>query len=397
VIELNAAESVVSKSASRKAFEDACQCPKCQGQLEWGNDTVTCRGCRSAYEISAGVPYFLAERRYWCNVPAETVRRLNEAIEEVGWRQALETTIPPYLRPYIDGFGRDDARFFLPIGPSTRVMDLGSMWGALSFGLAREAGMVFAVDQTLETLQTVAGRAGATGVTNVAACGANATALPFRDGFFDVVILNGVLEWVGVDRPYVVEEQWGRRGAATQRTARDPQAAQVRALKEVHRVLKPGGVAFVAIENRIAYRYLYFPDDHSGLRYTSLMPRWLANWYSHLRLGQGYEAYTYSRAGLARLLGKAGFRKVDFYTALPEYGRPDVILPLESNLLEHFEDRSLRALERQVFERALKAGVGTGIARTAAGFAQRLLRLLGLARHPALVPCFLAFARKEGS
>lgn len=53
----------------------------------------------------------------------------------------------------------------------------------------------------------------------------NATQIPFEDGCFDIVVFKSVLGGIG---------------------ANDNQAAQIKALKEMHRVLKPGGELFFA-------------------------------------------------------------------------------------------------------------------------------------------------------
>ena len=58
----------------------------------------------------------------------------------------------------------------------------------------------------------------------------------------------------------------------------NPRRTQQRFLQELGRILKPDGQLFVAIENR--WNYEYFggrPDHHSGLKYGSLLPRFLAN------------------------------------------------------------------------------------------------------------------------
>ena len=61
----------------------------------------------------------------------------------------------------------------------------------------------------------------------------NASQLPFPDDFFDLVVCNGVLEWIGVINDTV-----------------EPREAQIAFLQEVKRVLSRRGCLYVGIENR---------------------------------------------------------------------------------------------------------------------------------------------------
>src|SRR5205823_4310509 len=74
----------------------------------------------------------------------------------------------------------------------------------------------------------------------------------------------------------------------------NPRKVQLRFLEEICRILKPRGQLFVAIENRFDYEYFMgHPDHHSGLRYSSLLPRFLANLYSIFAARRPYRTYTY--------------------------------------------------------------------------------------------------------
>ena len=104
---------------------------------------------------------------------------------------------------------------------------------------------------------------------------------------------------------------------------------QERVLKDVHRVLKPGGSVYIGIENRLAYFYfLGKKDPHSGLRFVNLMPRFLADFYSMLVKGHKYHTYIHSMGGYRRLLNRAGFKKTEFFTPVPGYLNFKYIIPL---------------------------------------------------------------------
>lgn len=375
------------------------QCPDCGEQITWADSQVVCTRCYSTFPILDGIPYFLKEQRYWCNLPSEKVNEINECIREHGWESALETIIPPYLRSYVVGTGRDDARFFLPIDRNAIVLDLGSMWGALSFGLAQHCQHVFAFDQTLETLRMLDLRRAATHTSNISVSGGDALRLPFKSGIFDVVIINGVLEWVGLQEEYVVEQHWGHRkkSGQTKNVRVSPRDLQLLALKQALRVLKPGGVAYIAIENRYSYLYLLLPDDHSGLRYTSLMPRKLANLYMRLRVNQDYRTYTYGVGELQKLVRDAGFARMEMYTAFPGYTQPDFVFPLDERLLRYYSERFSRAFRQKLFRTLCSHGMPAKIAASASRLAVGLYRLSKLGVKAEFVPCFLLLATKGKS
>ena len=80
-------------------------------------------------------------------------------------------------------------------------------------------------------------------------------ALPLAENSFDLVIVNGVLEWVG---------EWD--------LTVDPRTVQVNFLKKILRLLKDDGILLIGIENRIGWGLFLGGEDHSGMAYTSLVP-----------------------------------------------------------------------------------------------------------------------------
>lgn len=320
-------------------LKDIVICPECGVECRWSESAVTCSQCGATYRVQDGIPYFLRQAQYWCNIPRREMQQVIDYVGIHGFQAGLRDCIPQYLHPAIIHTGRADARFFLPINKESVILDMGCMWGALTFALSEHCKHIVGLDQTLETLQLSYYRAQEAGIQNVTFLGGDARRMPIKDNIFDVVLLNGVLEWLGLESEYVVEQQWGKRSRNGVKTVRvkNPRTLQLRGLQEALRVLKPGGVLWLAIENRVRAAYfLGAPDDHSGLPYNSLFPRKLANLYSLLAIGQPYRTYTYTIWGLRKLLKEAGFSKETFFTAFPTYERPATILPLESKLLEFY-------------------------------------------------------------
>lgn len=159
-----------------------------------------------------------------------------------------------------------------PGGGRLRMLEIGCGSGGIShwFGAAGPMGWeVVAVD--VEDVRLVFD-----GFTFQIVAG---TLLPFHDGSFDVVLTNHVIEHVGDEE------------------------AQRRHLREVRRVLKAEGQAFLAVPNR-----WMFIEPHFGLPMLSWLPRHLANLYVQAAgKGSHYDCRPLTCARLERLLRDAGF------------------------------------------------------------------------------------------
>ncbi len=106
----------------------------------------------------------------------------------------------------------------------------------------------------------------------------SATDLKFPDHHFDVVIFSHIYEYI-----------------------RDPRKAMV----EIHRVLKPGGICYFAAGNRWV-----FMEPHYRLLCLSWLPRPLANVYLRLAKGYSYDVLLYSYSMLLKLV--QGFERTDY-------------------------------------------------------------------------------------
>ena len=86
-----------------------------------------------------------------------------------------------------------------PLQPGEQVLDLGSGAGTDSLVAAQmigPTGRVTGIDMTPEMVATAQAGARAMGAENVKFLGGEAEELPFRDGSFDVVISNGVIDLI---------------------------------------------------------------------------------------------------------------------------------------------------------------------------------------------------------
>ncbi|MGC1108094.1 MAG: methyltransferase domain-containing protein, partial [Candidatus Acidiferrales bacterium] len=287
----------------------AYTCPYCGANLITHTDSLECSSCHHTFDVLEGVPCFKQDKGYYYGeVPQDTMRRLLAAARAGEWRPEFERILegmqyPLYHRQYAISERRAGWWPLLAISPESKVLDWGCGWGGISYALAKHAGLVVSCDACLERLQFLRVRALQENNTKLQFAWAGDTPrFPFSDGQFDLVILNGVLEWVTMTRDG------------------NPGEVQKAFLREVARVLTPNGQLMLAMENRFnLYYFLGKPEDHAQLRYVSLMPRMIAAAYSKLRTGRTYRNWTYSYSEHKRNLQATGFSNADIFVPLPDY------------------------------------------------------------------------------
>jgi SAM-dependent methyltransferase len=161
---------------------------------------------------------------------------------------------------------------------------------------------VYSLEPVRERIEFQKRRFKNSNVNNVTIVRGNALELPFPDNYFDLVVCNGVLEWVGI----------------MNNTDRPPREVQLSFLREVKRVLSDKGCLYIGIENRFgrAANFLVKRYGRSGGMYHDT-----SNRENKKEWRGGYRTYTYSIKGYNSLLSKAGF-KFKSYWAFPSYNKP---------------------------------------------------------------------------
>lgn len=338
-------------------------CPDCHGELDSAADALTCRGCGREFPLENGLYNFCRDEVFWGEFDEATSRRLLDRCEQAGWRAAVEEVLAhrPDLIEYCTDTRRGNHLNLIPPDRRGALLDVGTGWGIL----ASVASTLFESVHTIEAVPVRARfsalRFQQEGRTNVAPALASILEPPFARPVFDVVLMNGILEWIG---------DWNR--------ALPPVKAQEATLRTVCKMLKPGGILVVGIENRFGYSYALGRRDHNGLWGTNVLPRVLATAVSLARKREKYRVYTYSLPALHRLFHRAGYRDLCSFAPHPGYNRPFTVISLDSP----------EPLQRYIQNHANSHTVPRKIAVGGA----KALASLGLLKL--LMPDFFIFARK---
>ncbi|MFH1593988.1 MAG: class I SAM-dependent methyltransferase [Candidatus Omnitrophota bacterium] len=335
-------------------LEEAYRCVQCLGNLHMCDSRLVCEDCQHQFEVRDGIPIFAEKERYWCNVPKEKMKELNADAISGNWKDAVRRHLKGNVIDHVGSEKRIDFRYILPCLKDKKVLDIGSMWGGVAAPLSRYAKEVYAMDTTYETLQFLSVRTKQDKIDNMKIALGSAHKLPFSDNSFDIVLLIGVLEWLGSDSDFVLTEHYGKARETKPPRPDSPTSLQMKALSEIHRVLKEGGTALIAIENRYFYKHFFgFPDPHTAMSFSSIMPRWMADIYMRITKNQDYSEYTHSYNGYKKILKRVGFKSSSFYAASPSYRELDVIIPLDSDrqikyYYGHYGLRGARGIKRLI-------------------------------------------------
>ena len=328
------------------------RCPDCMTPLVEQAESAICSNCERTYPTSTGIyDLYPTEDFYWNEFTQTEMREYLAIGWDRGWEAMVKqiTNDDPYLSWLLKSSARIDWLFHaLDPERTTSCLDIGSGWGAITENLSYLYDEVWSMDAVSERLEAVQIRLRDRERDNVKLVRALLPTLPFEDNKFDLVVTCGVLEWVPLS------------------TDEPPELTQQRFLSEVYRVLKPGGCAFVGIENRYGAQLMLGIHDHSGLPFTSFLPRSVANFvvrnYYALKNGKHllshdnpktYRTYTYDRTGYERLMQKVGFDAVDIYWTT-SYQFPRYSGPFEAEAVHFFLQTTPRKFRR--FRTALSAG-----------------------------------------
>ena len=246
---------------------DYC-CPACRGDLDSAEESWRCLSCDRTYPCTLGFPDFRLMNPHGFDRQAdfEAAKQLAERQDELGFEDLLELSYE--LQPAASGRLKDrhlahfvaeteqaETAFLDLASPGGPLLDVGCGLGAYlacGTGLAPRVG----VDAALFQLVLARKRLGELGVGSTLIAG-DVRRLPFRSGSFACTTAADVIEHV--DSP-------------------------ADAIRELSRILRPGGRAFVSTPNRFSLT----PEPHVGIWGLGFWPRQLAIRYVRGKLGVDY-------------------------------------------------------------------------------------------------------------
>lgn len=328
-------------------------CPTCRqplGPSSGPEGEYACPHCWAPYVVRGGILDFIPrDDFYWGEIDQPSMRRINDQAAQSGdWYGPISRNLAgrPGLIKYITDSSRLGWLFHCYDEHSHRAcLDVGSGWGMISFGLSHFYDTVYSLDGVFERLRFQSIRARIDQVENIRLLRSSLLRLPLEDESLDLIALNGVLEWVGLSDP-----------------AREPDDLQREFLREVARLLRPGGSIYLGIENRFGLQYFLGQKDHSGLRFTSLVPRPLADRMVRNAALKGerpgapkkffhkaqtrYRTYTYSLSGYRSLLKQAGLDSFAPYWAWQSYSYPRMSGTLDSRAIYYAAENLTKSSDR---------------------------------------------------
>jgi O-antigen/teichoic acid export membrane protein/2-polyprenyl-3-methyl-5-hydroxy-6-metoxy-1,4-benzoquinol methylase len=316
-------QDTVSSSTPALNWMESLACPSCAAPLQQSATSLSCANCSKAWPIVDGIPHFVESFPYWGEISQRKMQDVNRRAATGPWRAALLDSGDPAVvkaAEMILNVERANWQWLIDLPCDSKVLDLGAGTGTNAHGLAMHYRDVIALEPVIERIDFMRSRFAQEGLHNVKPLRSSLWVLPFQEQSFDLVAMNGVLEWVATGHPG------------------DPQELQGRALKNVFRLLSPDGYLYLGIENRCAWGYFVgYPDPHCGLPFVTILPRRLADWYARRRgHSEGYRNYLYSNWGYRKLLESAGFDRIEVYLALPSYNHPRFLIPLQNNIFKYF-------------------------------------------------------------
>jgi len=296
-------------------------CPETRAPLALEGDSLAAGAGGRRYPIHHGVPDFRTAPPVETPPGTEKLEQLNESSRERGWEAALAMVYADNadLRRYIADPRRSMYLNLLPLAPSSVVLEIGPGLGQFTSQIARQCRFVYALEVVMGQAMFVAQRCEQSGAGNVSvACGGDDCRLPYCSESIDLVVCNLVFEW-----------------CASRDRNESPEQGQERLLKELARVLKPGGVLYLSTKNRYALSYLLGrPDEHVyGMRFGNALPRWLMRAALKRRGKDRPAGLLHSHTELNRMLTCSGFTDVKSFWAAPEMRFPDRYIPNEADAI----------------------------------------------------------------
>ena len=282
------------------------------------DDTLATSDGLRKYPVRLGVPIVRKGNTHDDGLPFNDLETLVARMQDPDWSIALIDQMGTHIKglPLRSILASDTVatwQVLLPRSARGRVLYISALLGSEAIALGHWCREVVACDANLTHAALLAARVRQKHLDNVhVVCAGDTDTLPFPDGEFDSVILNG-LDWFR-DEPDL--------------------AAQTAFLCEARRVLKPGGHVWLGVENRWGLSsWIGKPDHYAAMAFFSFLPRSLGDWLAERCRGRRPRAHARGAAGYRRMLGDAGFTTARFHALLPHFRSISELVPLDRLML----------------------------------------------------------------
>lgn len=285
---------------------------------------------KSYYKLYDENIYTCGREGYWSNLTKEKNKKLIESLKSISPEEAVNKYCPE-LKNIMFSPKRGAGLEFLETSGEEYCLDCGCMWGAISIALAKRCKYVVGMDQTLDSLRFLKSRLQQEQISNVDLVCTDLRQIPIFKNKFDIIVINGVLEWIPEVGDIELTEYFGKKRSKKYKLS--PYSMQKSFLERVNNNLSSSGKLYLAIENRFDFKqFLGAKDPHANLLGVSVLPRRMSNIISQIKLGRPYVNWLYSFGSLKSLLNSSGFSKVNLYACFPDYRLPEIITSYSSTL-----------------------------------------------------------------
>lgn len=325
--------STIERPTVTPRLSTLLRCPDCSGSVTQQADALRCDGCARTFEVIDGVPRMMPAMPD--DVKADMLDFWGHGYE-YRFSEYERTLTPEMLREQLEVGAAESVLERQLIGVEIdlatvrgkRVLEIGCGGGGQGLILGTHGAELVSSDLCLERTLPAARKIRMLGIDGEA-CQADAESLPFKDNLFDIVFSQGVLHH-------------------TPRTEVT--------IQHVHRVLKPGGVAYIGLYARHSFHYYVTTFLYMGILRGNIF-RFGRQWLSalsevvYVRPGGGRNPLTkvYSARELREMFkdfSDVSIRKSDFnFSQIPLFERAEKLLKPE-RYLPRAPRRKPSAIER---------------------------------------------------
>src|SRR5437868_4482674 len=171
-----------------------CECGK---EVVAEGASFVCSCGRELGRMSGNVAVVGKPTPYWGEISQDDMRRLLEKSEREGFRDAVRSDLNPELHSYILSPERAAFQQVMPVQGNGVILDLGAGLGGIATELAKKF-RVLALEGVEERAKFIAIRKEQDRLDNLTVMNADVNNLRLAPAQFDGIVVNGLLEWVGL-------------------------------------------------------------------------------------------------------------------------------------------------------------------------------------------------------